>query len=189
MRYPLCSLEYHLLAGWYWGRIVPIDCLLRSADRHRGYCLGLTPSQARYLLSQRVTHSASLLGDRSSASTWREPVARLRMLAASSGRDQSRKSLATTIATARPKQAAGARGGEHSTLWGILRSDGTRWSRNKELPRRQCHGKKDMEDKGRRGQREGREGPHRAAPPPARSGGAGGASAAVRTRAHATRDA
>ena len=131
MRYPLCSHEYHLLAGWYWGRNVPIDCLLRSADRHRGYCLGLTPSQARYLLSQRVTHSASLLGDRSSASTWREPVARLKMLSASSGRDQSKKSLATTVATARPKQEAGARRGEHDTLWGILRPIGPRWSRNK----------------------------------------------------------
>ena len=51
------------------------------------------------------------------------------MLSASSGRDQSKKSPATTVATAQPKQEAGARGGEHDTRRGILRPVGPRWSR------------------------------------------------------------
>ena len=156
------------------GGIVPLDYLHRPAGRRHGYCLGLTPSQARYLLSQRTTHSASCLGELSSASTWREPVVRLRMLSASSGRDQSKKSLATTIATARPKQTAGARVGEPSTRRGILRSGTARWSRNR--IRRECNVEqmKTRERKDGRGKGRGGRNPTRTAAHPPEAEGRGG---------------
>ena len=168
MRYPPCCIGYHLVAGWYWEGIAPTDCPSLSAGRRCDYCLGLTPSQARYRLSQRDTHSASLLGDHSSASRLREPVERLRMLSASSGKDQSKKSPATTVATAQPKQVAGASSGERDTRRGILRPVGQRWSQK---ARQQRHGEEKGREAGRERQREGRRAPSDHPPAPRKRGG------------------
>ena len=168
MHYPPCCIGYHLLAGWCWEGIAPTGCQTLSGGTRCSYCLGLTPSQARYRLSQRDTHSASRLGDHSSASRLREPMERLRMLSASSGRDQSRKSPATTVATALPKEAAGASSGERVARWGILRPVGQRWSQK---ARQQRRGEEKWRGAGREGQREGRRAPTDHPPAPQKRGG------------------
>ena len=80
------------------------------------------------------------------------------MLSASSGREQSRNSLSTTMAAARPRQRSGARWEEHRAQWGIPRPGGEAGAK-KQNPRRQRNGMRDKEDQRREGKREGRGGP------------------------------